>query len=84
MIEIHLAYDKNRNPIVNPNDAFVIANEDAGGTVRYYGATTHTGSWRIQEVNDLVGTYRFCYGSSGFLSAWDNRASLAYEMYHGF
>ena len=47
----------------------------------YVGQVKKTGVWKITEINIANGTARYLSGSSGYTTAWTNRATGSYDYF---
>jgi len=48
----------------------------------YVGYVDPDGAWYIMEFNNASGTARYVKGSSGYTTAWTNRAAQTYGYYN--
>ena len=62
---------------------YMICNKDDDGTPNYYGFEAADGSWIIikETVSAGADVYAYDSGSSGYSTAWTNRASGSYYSY---
>lgn len=58
------------------------ANMDTS-TPAYYGFVDKDGNWYIMKeaTSGSVKTYTYCKGTSGYATAWTNRATQTYDTY---
>lgn len=49
-----------------------------GDTLTYLGYLDKDGNWYITEIDEDNGTQKYVKGTSGFTTAWSNRASNTY------
>jgi len=55
---------------------------DVSGDPLYVGYVDPDGAWYIMEFNNASGTARYVKGSSGYTTAWTNRAAQTYGYYN--
>lgn len=53
-----------------------------GDTLTYLGYLDKDGNWYITEIDETNGTMKYVKGTSGFTTAWSNRASNTYEDFN--
>lgn len=53
-----------------------------GDTLTYLGYLDKDGNWYIAEIDETNGTMKYVKGTSGFTTAWSNRASNTYEDFN--
>lgn len=53
-----------------------------GDTLTYLGYLDKDGNWYITEIDEANGTQKYVKGTSGFTTAWSNRASNTYEDFN--
>lgn len=58
-----------------------ISDIDDASNPKYYGFITMAGSWYILQENTTAKTYRYAVGSSGYATAWTNRALQDYGYF---
>lgn len=63
------------------SDRFAASDLDESGDPKYYGFLAANGNWYIMESSDSAGTFRYCYGESGYSAAWTGRAGLTYGLF---
>ena len=51
------------------------------GDYEYFGYLNTLGKWIIQRHQITTGAYRYINGSSDYVTAWTNKASLSYDYY---
>lgn len=59
--------------------------DTSGATYQYFGFLSIEGAWIIQRFDlstSNIVLYRYSAGSTAYATAWTNRASLSYELYH--
>lgn len=49
-----------------------------GDVLTYLGYLDKDGNWYIAEIDETNGTMKYVKGTSGFTTAWSNRASQTY------
>jgi len=54
---------------------------DVSSDPMYVGYVDPDGAWYIMEFNNASGTARYVKGSSGYTTAWTNRAIQSYGYY---
>lgn len=54
---------------------------DQASDPKYYGFLAADGSWYIMEENTAAGTYRYVRSTSGYATAWTNRATQTYVLF---
>ena len=64
----------------NPTDSYKITDLDSGGATQYYGYTDVDGAWYIMQLTGTTG--RYVKGTSGYTTAWTNRASQSYDYFY--
>ena len=55
---------------------------DVSSDPMYVGYVDPDGAWYIMEFNNASGTARYVKGSSGYTTAWTNRAIQSYGYYN--
>ena len=55
---------------------------DVSSDPMYVGYVDPDGAWYIMEFNNASGTARYVKGSSGYTTAWTNRAIQSYDYYN--
>jgi hypothetical protein len=55
---------------------------DVSSDPMYVGYVDPDGAWYIMEFNNASGTARYVKGSSGYTTAWTNRAAQTYGYYN--
>lgn len=70
------------NDLSNPLGSYKISDMDTSGDPSYFGYVDADGNWYIAELNDASGTMRYVKGSSGYTTAWTNRATQTYGYYN--
>ena len=53
-----------------------------GDTLTYLGYLDKDGNWYITEIDETNGTMKYVKGTSGFTTAWSNRASNTYQDFN--
>lgn len=53
-----------------------------GDVLTYLGYLDKDGNWYITEIDETNGTMKYVKGTSGFTTAWSNRASQTYQDYN--
>lgn len=66
----------------DPNAPYKISDSDDAGDPSYFGNMATDGKWFILKINTVDKTYRYARGTTGYVSAWNNRASLAYDYFN--
>jgi len=68
---------------VKIGDKYSICNKDDDATPNYYGFEASDSSWIIMKWTVSAGADVFAYdsGTSGYSTAWTNRASGTYQSY---
>ncbi len=62
----------------DPLAGYVLAGGDDNN--RLYGYVNKGGAWYIQKFDSSNDTYKYVRGSSNFISSWDGRTGLTYEL----
>lgn len=62
-----------------PTDSYALSNIDDSTSTEYYGYEDKDGNWYIKKLASNALT--FAKGSSGYTTAWTNRASQTYASY---
>jgi hypothetical protein len=77
-------YKAAQNELELPTARYSIADKDADASPNYYGFTDAFGNWYIMKETVSAGadTYRYCKGSSGYTTAWTNRAGQSYDYFY--
>jgi len=60
---------------------YVISDIDDSGDPTYYGYLDKDGNYYILEENSANNTYRYSKGTSGYTTAWTNRATETYNYF---
>lgn len=58
------------------------ADVDEGGDIKYYGFTGSLGRWYILREWTSAGTFRYTSGTTGYATAWTDRAAQSYDYFH--
>ena len=62
---------------------YKLTDEDSASDPAYYGYVDKDENWFILKITDSAGSYRYRAGSSGYTTAWTNRATgSAYQYYY--
>ena len=62
----------------NPQDGYILAGADDAN--RFYGYVNTKGAWYIQNFDSDDDTYKYIRGADNFLTSWNNRSTLTYEL----
>lgn len=65
--------------ITDPLEKYKINDLDESTSTKYYGFTAMDGAWYILRLTST--TVRYVKGSSGYTTAWTNRASQSYDYF---
>jgi hypothetical protein len=63
----------------DPTRGYMPSDKDEASTTKYYGFMNKEGYWYIMQ--DTTTTDRYIKGTSGYATAWTNRASLTYGYF---
>ena len=64
----------------DPTFKYKITDIDSAGDTKYFGYTDKDANWYIRQLTGT--TSRYVKGSSGYTTAWTNRATQSYDYFY--
>lgn len=80
-LSLLLPRDGNSQPVHDPLSMYKISDQDALSDPQYFGFLAHDSAYYVQKWDVAGQSFRYYAGKGDYLTAWANRASLAYDYF---
>lgn len=67
--------------VIDPRSGFGISDKESTSTYKYFGFEDAAGKWYILRKTIATNAFLYAYGTSGYATAWTNRASQTYDTF---
>ncbi len=77
----HTAAFNSGQAYINPIAGYQPSDKDEASTAKYYGFVDGNANWYIMKWDTSADTFRYVFGTTGYTTAWSNRASETYTYF---
>lgn len=67
--------------VIDPRTGYAISDKEATATYKYFGFEDADGKWYIMRKTIATNIFLYANGTSGYATAWTNRASQTYATF---
>lgn len=64
-----------------PMSSYAVSDGDTVNPIQYFGNVDKYGHWYILKNDTTANTYRYASGTTDYINAWTNRATLVYDYF---